>query len=183
MDDGLSEDHVTVKFSIALTMLICASAWCADIHALDVKPGQWETTTTGQMTGVPALPPEVLNKLTPEQRAKVESAMGARGAKPIISSSCMTKEKLQQGWNTGQDTLKTCITALATSTSSKQEIHIDCNQNGTKTTGTVKVEVVDSEHIRGSIQMMATNAGNDGHPMNINYSFSSKWLGAACTEK
>ena len=163
-------------------MLVCVSAWAVDIHALDVKPGQWETTTTGQMTGIPPIPPEVLNQLTPEQRAKMQSAMGARGAKPIVSTSCKTKEKLQQAWNTGQDALKACTWAVTTSTSSKQEVHIDCSQNGAKTSGTVKVETIDSEHIRGSIQMTA-NTGDEGHTMNMNYSFTSKWLGAACTEK
>jgi hypothetical protein len=173
---------VTVKFSMGFTLLVCASAWGADIHPLDVKPGQWETTTTGQMTGIPAIPPEVLNQMTPEQRAKVESAMGARGAKPMVSSSCKTKEKLEQAWNAGQDALKACTMAVTTSTSSKQEIHMDCNRNGMKSTGTVKVEAIDSEHIRGSIQMAAAT-GDDGHTMNMNYTFTSKWLGAACTEK
>ncbi len=91
------------RFLTGLMALACAAAWGADIHALDVKPGQWETTTTGQMTGIPAIPPEVLNQLTPEQRAKMQSAMGARGAKPMVSTSCKTKEKLQQAWNTGQE--------------------------------------------------------------------------------
>ena len=173
---------MTKTFSIGFAMLVCVSAWAVDIHALDVKPGQWETTTTGQMTGIPPIPPEVLNQLTPEQRAKMQSAMGARGAKPIVSTSCKTKEKLQQAWNTGQDALKACTWAVTTSTSSKQEVHIDCSQNGAKTSGTVKVETIDSEHIRGSIQMTA-NTGDEGHTMNMNYSFTSKWLGAACTEK
>jgi Protein of unknown function (DUF3617) len=106
MDDEVEGDYFDMRFSIGLTMLLCASAcsslWAADLHALEVKPGQWETTTTGQMTGVPAIPPEVLAKLTPEQRAKMESAMGARGAKPIVSTSCRTKEKLAEAWTTGQ---------------------------------------------------------------------------------
>jgi hypothetical protein len=170
---------VTAKFAIGLTMLACASAWGADLHALDVKPGQWETTTTGGMTGMPAIPPDVLNRLTPEQRAKMESAMGAHGAKPMVNTSCMTKEKLQQAWNTGQQSMKSCTMTVTTSSSSKQEIHMECNQNSQKMSGTVKVETVDSEHIRGSMEMTA--AGD--HPMSMNFSFTSKWLGDACTEK
>jgi hypothetical protein len=173
---------LTVKYLTGLAMLVCASVRGADMHALDVKPGQWETTMTGQMTGVPAIPPDVLNKLTPEQRAKVESAMGAHGAKPIVSSSCMTKEKLQQAWNTGQDSMKACTTSVTTSTSSKQEIHMECDRSGTKTSGTVRVEAVDSEHIRGSFQMTAVTSETN-HSMNMNYTFISKWVGAACTEK
>jgi hypothetical protein len=185
MDDEVGRGIIlTMRFSIGLTMLLCASAcsslWAADLHALDVKAGQWETTTTGQMTGAPAIPPDVLAKLTPEQRAKIESAMGARGAKPMVSTSCRTKEKLAEAWTTGQQTQKSCTTTLTGSSSSAQEVHMECNQNGTKSSGTVKVEVVDSEHIRGSFQMTTATDGN--HPMSMNYSFTSKWLGAACTE-
>lgn len=173
-----------MRFSIGLTMLLCASAcsilWAADFRALDVKTGQWETTVTGQMTGVPAIPAEVLARLTPEQRAKMESAMGARGAKPIVTTSCKTKEKLNQAWTTGQNNSKSCTTTLTGSSSSKQEVHLECNQDGAKTSGTIKVEAVDSEHIRGSFQMTAASDGN--HQMNMNYTFTSKWLGEACTE-
>jgi Protein of unknown function (DUF3617) len=173
-----------MRCSIGLTMLLCTAAcssmWADDIHALDVKPGQWETTVTGQMTGMPAIPPEALARLTPEQRAKLESAMGAQGAKPMVNTSCRTKEKLAQAWTTGQQSLKSCTTTVASSSSSKQEVHLECNQNGSKTSGTIKVEAVDSEHIHGSFQMTATS--NDNHAMNMNYSFTSKWLGAACTE-
>lgn len=161
-------------------MLFCSTLWAANLYALDVKTGQWETTTSGQMTGMPAIPPEVLAKMTPEQRAKLESAMGARGAKPIVSTYCLTKEKLEQAWNTGQSMAKNCTTTITSSTAGKQEVHLECNQNGTKMTGTVKVEAVDSEHARGSFQMTA--ASDSGHTMNMNYSFTSKWLGAACTE-
>lgn len=169
-----------MRLSIALTTLFCSSLWAVDFRALDVKTGTWETTTTGQMTGMPAIPPDALAHLTPEQRAKVEAAMGGRGAKPIVSTNCMTKEKLDHAWNAGEN-LKSCTFTATTSSSSKQEAHLECNQNGTKTSGSFKVEVVDSEHIRGSFQMTAASA-DTGHTMNMNYSFLSKWVGAACTE-
>jgi hypothetical protein len=168
-----------MRLSIGLTMLLCGSAWAADYQALNVKPGQWETTVTGQMTGIPAIPAEALAQMTPEQRAKVESALGGRGAKPMVNTYCMTKEKLDQGWSTGQN-LKSCTTTVTGSSSGKQEVHVECNQNGSKTSGTIKVEALDSEHIRGSFQMTATSEGN--HAMNMNYAFTSKWLGSACSE-
>jgi hypothetical protein len=184
MDDEVGRGIIlTMRFSIGLTMLLCASAcsslWAADFHALDVKTGQWETTVTGQITGAPAIPAEVLTQLTPEQRAKMESAMGGRGAKPMVTTSCKTKEKLNQAWTTGQNQ-KSCTTTVTGSSSSKQEVHLECSQDGAKSSGTIKVEAVDSEHIRGSFQMTAASDGN--HVMGMNYTFTSKWLGAACTE-
>jgi hypothetical protein len=170
-----------MKHLIGLTLLLSAGAWAADFTPMDVKPGQWETTTTGQMTGMPAIPPEALAQMTPEQRAKVESAMGARGAKPMVNTSCRTKEKLAQAWNTGQQFTKSCTTTVATSSSSKQEVHVECDRDGKKINGTLKVEALDSEHIRGSFQMTAAPENN--HAISMNYTFTSKWLGAACTEK
>jgi hypothetical protein len=181
MDDGITEDSLTMKHLIGLTLLLPAAAWAADYNPMDVKTGQWETTVTGQMTGVPAIPPEALARMTPEQRAKIASAMGGLGAKPMVSTNCRTKEKLAQAWSTGQQSMKSCTTTLVTSTSSKQEVHVECDRGGAKTSGTIKVEAVDSEHIRGSFQMTAAPQGD--HQINMNYSFTEKWIGPACTEK
>jgi hypothetical protein len=70
---------------------------------------------------------------------------------------------------------------VTASSSTKQEVQLECDRNGAKTSGTIKVEAVNSEHTRGSFQMTATSEGN--HVMSMNYTFTSKWLGAACTEK
>ena len=136
-----------------------------------------------QATSLPSIPPDVLNQMPPEQRAKMEAMLAARAGKPTSSTSCMTKEKLQQAWNTGQKGLEACTTSVITSTSSKQEIHIECNRRGMKTSGTIKVEALDSEHIRGNVQMIAADPSNSGQGMNMNYTFTSKWIGEACTEK
>jgi hypothetical protein len=69
---------------------------------------------------------------------------------------------------------------LVTSSGSKQEIHIDCTRDGGKATGTIKLEAVDSENLKGSMQMTMANGE---HTMNMNYSFAAKWIGAACAEK
>lgn len=175
------------KFSIGLTLLfssaMCSAVWAADFRPLDVKTGQWESTVSGQTTGMPPIPDEVLNQLTPEQRAKMEAAMQARSAgasKNTVSKSCLTKDKLDKPFNLGDDKTQACSRTLVTSSGSKQEIHIDCNSQGMKSTGTVKVEAVDSEHVKGSMQMAMTNGE---HTMNMNYVFTAKWIGPACTEK
>ena len=177
---------MTTKSGVGLAALLsavaCMSLSAADIHALNVKTGQWETTMSGQVSGLPPIPPEVLKQMTPEQRAKIEAMMGARGAKPTINTSCMTKEKLEKAWNSDQEAMKSCTTTVITSSPSKQEVHVECARQGTKTSGTVKVEALDSEHVRGSIQMTASGA-EVGQGMNMNYTFTSKWIGAACTEK
>jgi len=164
-------------------MLFCSNVWAADFQPFHVKTGEWQTTTTGQMTGMPPIPEDVLNRLTPDQRAQMEAAMAARGAhgnKPTVSKGCLTKEQLDKGFNTGDEATKMCTRTLVSSFGGKQELRMECARDGMKSSGTIKVEAVDSENVRGSMSMTATNGD---HTMNMNYTFASKWLGPACTEK
>lgn len=153
----------------------------ADFHPLGVKAGQWESTVSGQTTGMPPIPDEVLNRLTPEQRAKMQAAMQMRnGSKPTVSKSCLTKDMLDKPFNLGDENTKSCSRTMVTSSGGKQEIHIECSRESGKATGTIKVEAVDSENVKGSMQMTVTNGE---HTMNMNYTFASKWIGPACSEK
>lgn len=172
---------MTNKISLGLTLLACSTLWAADFLPLDVKTGEWQTTVTGQMSGIPPIPEDVLARLTPDQRAKMEAAMSARGGgKPTVSKNCLTKEKLEKGFNTGDESTKMCTRTMVSSFAGKQEMRIDCTRQNMKSTGTIKVEAVDSETVKGSIMMAATSGD---HTMNMNYSFVSKWIGPACTEK
>ncbi|HTR39501.1 MAG TPA: DUF3617 family protein [Bryobacteraceae bacterium] len=163
--------------------VLAVTAWGADnFHPLDVKTGLWETTVRNQMSGMPALPPDMLNRLTPEQRAKVEAAMKAHAAqapRTTISRSCMTREKLDKPYDlTNQP--KECTHKVITSNSSKQEVHFECAIGGGKQTGTVRVEAVDSENIKGTMQI---NMAAGERTSTTATDFSSKWLRSSCSEK
>lgn len=170
---------MTKKISIGFALLFCCTLWAADFRPLDVKTGQWEYTLTGQMTGLPPIPEEVLKRLTPEQRAKMEAVRGG-SPKTTVSKNCVTKDKLDQAFNMGDEAMKSCTRTLITSSGSRQEVHINCNRDGVKTTGVVKVEAVNPENVKGTMQMTMVNPD---HTMNMNYSFAAKWTGPACTEK
>jgi hypothetical protein len=160
-----------------------STLWAADFRPLDVKTGEWESTMTGQTSGQPPIPDEVLNRLTPEQRAKMEAAMqarGTRGPKTTVNKSCLTKDQLDKAFNLGDESTKACTRALVTSSGSKQEIHLECTREGMKSSGTIKVEAIDSENVKGSMQMAMTNGDRT---MNMNYTFAAKWIGPACTQK
>lgn len=162
-------------------MLACSTLWAADYRPLDVKTGQWETTVNSQMSGMPPIPDDVLNRMTPEQRAKIMAAMQARnGSKATVSKSCLTKDQLDKPFDLGDERTRSCTRTMITSSGSKQEARIDCTVNGSKTTGTIKVEAVDSGSVRGSMQM-AVSSGE--HSMNMNMTFASKWIGPVCSEK
>ena len=86
------------RVCILVSGLLCVStSFAAD--PLNVKTGQWETTVVTKISGQ-VLPKEMLDKMTPEQRTKLEQAMAARSggmAKPHVSKNCVTKEELEKG--------------------------------------------------------------------------------------
>lgn len=83
-----------VTFAIALAAGIPRQTLAASFNA---KPGAWQMSVSTLIVGNP-LPPEVLESMPPEKRAKVEAAMKARAAKPITLTHkvCVTQKNLDQ---------------------------------------------------------------------------------------
>jgi len=172
------------RFSIGFVLLfgstVCPAIRAADYRPLDVKTGQWQTTMTPQSSGQLPIPDELAKRLTPEQIAKVQAAMQERNGKPTVYKSCLTKDQLDKPFDLGDEKTKSCTHTVITSSGNKQDIRIDCSSQGMKASGTVKIEAVSSESIKGTMEMAITNGE---HTMNSNTTFTSKWVGAACTEK
>jgi hypothetical protein len=173
-----------LKTNILLGLVVFAGSalWAADtITPLDVKLGQWESTLTTESTGLPPIPPELLDRLPPEQRAKMEERLKAnasKGPKTTTHKSCLKKEDLNKALSFGNEE-KSCTRTIVTSNRSKQEIHMDCAIGGGKQTGTIRVEAISSENVKGSTEMTMTGAGRT---MNMNSTFTAKWLGPTCSE-
>lgn len=166
---------ITAKYSLILSLL-AGAAWAADAPPLDVKPGMWEGTTTYETSGAPPIPAEILAKMTPEQKAMLEARM-KQGPKTTVDKHCMTKEDLSKGLSYGDDH-GSCQHTVVNGSSTKQEIRMECNNAGVKGSGTIRVEAMDPEHMKFSLQM---TSGDGTHAMKINATGTRKWLGAGCT--
>jgi|CZKY01.1.fsa_nt_gi hypothetical protein len=171
------------KLLLALIVFSSLTLLAADkITPLNVKEGLWEVTVTHSMSGMPAMPaipPDALAKMPPEQRARVEAAMkqsGMGGPSTDVRKECITKEKLEKhsafGDNRGE-----CTRNVVNSTGSKLEVKFHCEEKQTSTDGTLVVEAVSSDSTKGTMQSV-TNS--NGRTMNMNITFSSKYLGPAC---
>ena len=168
-----------LRISFPLASALLCVAVCAAQTPLNVRPGEWESTITNETSGQLPIPQEMLDKMSPEQRAKMEAAMKARGMqgpRTMVNKHCIKKEDLDKPFANQN---KSCKQTIVTSSATKQEIHMDCEIGGGKQVGTLKFEAVDSSTVKGSMQMAASNGGRT---MNVNSTFSSKWLGPACTE-
>lgn len=167
-----------INVSLGFAFLFCGAACAADnVQPLDVKLGLWESTTTTEHSGVPPIPPEVLARLSPEQRAKVEErAKASAGPKAITRKSCVKKEDLDKALAFGNDD-KNCHRTVVSSSSSKLEFRMECGAGTMKSNGTVDIEAVSSEHVKGTVQM---TMGDGTRSMKMNTAFESKWLGPVC---
>jgi len=167
------------KVLLALFVLSSLALWAGDkIQPLDVKLGLWEVTLTGATSGQPPIPPDVLAKMTPEQLAKMQEIMAARsgGSSNTLSrKTCVTREKMDK--QTAFDDRKNCTRTVVSSSSSKLEMKVQCTEQNTTTNGTIHVEALNSETVKGSVRLVASGSGRT---MNINSDFTSRYLGPAC---
>ncbi|MGB6875809.1 MAG: DUF3617 domain-containing protein [Candidatus Acidiferrales bacterium] len=151
------------------------------MQPLNVKPGLWEVAVTmNGLPAMPAIPDSILAQMPPDQRAKMEAMMKGQ---PITTKSCVTKDKLEKS-EAFRNAPKSCTYTIVSSTSSKLEMKTECTKNGTKMTGNFLVEAIDSEHIKGSMRMNSSggNTSEGNNAMNMNTTFTEKWLGADCGE-
>ena len=168
------------RILLGLIFTIAIPAWVTDkVQPLNVRLGLWERTTTVTTRGEMPIPPDLLAKLTPEQRAKMEETMKARSAgapRTTTKKGCLTKEQLDKAFAFGEER-KSCTRTIITSTSSKLEVRLECAEQGMKSDGTFQVEALSPENVKGSVHMVATSGDRT---MNTTSNFTAKWLGPAC---
>jgi hypothetical protein len=170
-------------FTLAVALAVPIAAWpAADVKPLNAKPGLWEssvsTETAGRpaMAGMPQIPPEALAKMPPQQRAQLEAMMKSRsGGRPITTKVCLTRESLSSGVYAHRD--KSCTTRVISSSSTTQVLHVDCNRDELKSSGDVTVELLDPQHIRGTMVMKSSASGQTTE---MKMSFDNKWIADDC---
>lgn len=148
------------------------------LQPLNVKPGLWETTVTYAMEGGLPMSPEMLKRMTPEQRARLEEAMKSESANGHTTTykNCMKKQDLE---NPDFMDKKQCTwtTLESTSTTVKGSASCDYKDEGMTVNGSGEFVALDQEHVKGNMRMKANGGGRE---MNTNTVFTSKWLRSDC---
>lgn len=149
-----------------------------EIQPLNVKPGLWETTTTYNRSGAPPVPPEMLAKLTAEQRARLEQRMNAKSGGSTNTTTdqhCVTKEDIEKadfGQGKGE-----CTYTIQTSTSNQGKGSYSCMVEGMQVNGSLELNAVDPEHIKGSSH---GSLSGGSRTMNVETTFTSKFVSSSC---
>jgi hypothetical protein len=164
----------------ASACVFASGAAIAQLQPLNVKTGQWQVTLTSSVNAT--LPPEAqaaLARLPPAQQEALRSRFGG-GPQTRTYPKCLKQTDLANG--AFQDPNQTCNwTTVMSSPNDMQLRGTMCRANGRDDmTGdvTVTIHAIDSENATGSVQF---NAAGRGTNIASNSTFTSKWVGAACT--
>lgn len=164
-------------------LFVCSLTLCNadDIPFLDVKQGLWEVSTTHSMKGMPSggsmadIPPDVLAKMPPDQRAKIEAMMSGKPSTDV-TKQCITKEKLEKRSaftnNRGE-----CTRTVVSSTGRKMEMKFHCVDKDATSDGTAVMEAITSDNVKGTVHIVTKTSENN---ITMDFTVSSKYLGPAC---
>jgi hypothetical protein len=155
-----------------LFAMVMGAAAAAD--KLAVKTGEWETTITTRVDGS-VIPKDLLARVPPEKRAQFEQAVAASAAanaKPRITKTCMTEADLEKGAFTPPDS--SCKVTTIARTATHQEMSVECERDGRKSTGHMVVDATSNERIKGVMELLV----GEGKAI---ANFDGRWLGSTCT--
>jgi hypothetical protein len=148
---------------------------------LNIKPGNWATTITVQTSGSMPYPEELLAKMTPEQRARLEAALTKQANTPPKThelQKCLTKEDIAKAM--ALDTDESCKLTVVSSTSSRIEGRMSCGDKGVSMNGTMQLEASSAEAMKFTYHL---TSGDGTHTMTVTANGTSKWMGPTCPEK
>lgn len=165
-------------------ILLAAACFLVPVAAaaekLNVKPGLWEINSTSRISGVPPLPPEVLAKMTPEQRAQMEAAFKAetqKGPQRDVDRECITLEELERPFQSAN--AENCTQTIVATTRTTQEVRLVCTGEY-KGSGVFRVTTPTAETMTGTLDLSMGEAKN---AMRIQAKLDGRWLGADCGDE
>jgi hypothetical protein len=149
---------------------------------LNIKIGLWQMTYTTERNGTPRAPaiaPELLAKMNPEQRARTEARLKARaiqGVQVETRKYCMTEERLKKAIFENPETGAVCPRTFFVSTPKDQQFHDECTEGGAKRIVDGRFEALDVDTMKGSLK--AKTEGGNAYAVNVD--IAGRWIAADC---
>lgn len=146
----------------------------AGATSFNARPGAWESTTTSVMSGQ-LMPADVLARMPPEQRARIEAMLAAQSgkARTTVHKSCITKADLDQNRLLKSDDEKHCKTTVVTSSPSKLVLDRECPSPHPNSAHVV-IEASTPEHYVGHMDVTLDQGAT------VHLDIQARWLGASC---
>ena len=151
-------------------------ALAADDTPLKVKPGLWELTSDTERSGAPPIPAEVLAKMSPDQRTKLEAAMkGAMGPQHRVDKRCVSQEQIDRGF-APEKMSGHCTQKVMSSSATAREGSFQCS-GPNDASGTYRIQASSPESVVADWNMTMTHGGS---AMTMKSNMQGKWLSADC---
>lgn len=166
--------------AVAALLLTTLSAAGAGAEKLNVKLGLWEMTSLMRFSGVPPLPKDVLDRMTPEQQAKMRADLKAaseEAPEPDVSSECITQEDLDRPFKSSSS--EDCTQTIVRTTKTTQEIRMVCTGK-IKGSGLFRVTTPTPESMTGELDL---KAGEGPDAFTIKGTIKGRWLGSDCGDE
>ena len=161
-----------MRFAITAACVgVCTSVALAE--SLAIKPGKWEMTYTSQISG-DSTPPAMLEKLTPEQRARHEERMKKRadtGPRQRTQTTCVKKEELDRD-AFAKDRQKDCTYKVTAQTRTLHAATYECAGAGARK-GEFRYEAIGNDKVKGSMKITTARSA-------MVMQLEGKWMGAVC---
>ena len=169
-----------IAFASLCFALCSAIAGQAQTIKLRIRPGLWEMTTTGKMSGPPPIPPELLAQLPPDRRAKIEAAVRqatTRASQPQTHTHCITEKDLSRGFNPDQKHLPDyCHKSVVSNAGNVMEVRAECTGRE-NVSARFRFQAVSPMAMEGTIDIRMSSGA---HSMSVHRVLHAKWLGSDC---
>ena len=129
---------------------------------------------------MPPLPKEVLDQMTPQQRAEMQAALkaeSAKGPQTDVDRECITEKDIEHPFDSADS--EDCKQTIVTTTRTTQEVRLVCTGEH-KGTGTLKVTTPTPTTMTGLLDM---RAGDGKDAMTIKAQMKGRWLAADCGDE
>jgi Protein of unknown function (DUF3617) len=173
--------HAFTASALSALGLISTLGYAAEPEvAMNVELGLWEVTTTGGASGTPAIPEALLQRMTPEQQAKMQQLLAQRvqGQK---FKECMTAEKRSKGFGNKEEDGGKCKVTVTTNTPTEFQAQRQCaasSGDSTLTDYKMHFNITGKHHASGTIDIAITH--QDGKVTNVHSALEAQWLGSDC---
>lgn len=162
---------------LALAVPLCAADKAT---VLNIKPGLWSVTTRTVKRNMP-VPADMLAKLSPAQRARLEARMRASAqetTKITTARQCLTEEQVEKGAIFGGESGgRGCMNTHVRSSRTKAVVRIVCRGKGVKQESVMHQDALSAESVKELSQLTTTENGQTAY---YQAAFTATWLGPVC---
>jgi len=148
----------------------------ARAEGLAVRPGLWESSSSGGATGggMPQIPPEALARMTPDQQAMLRQRMAGGATAP--HRYCVTPAMVNKGF-AGPNNQPHCNHTVVSNTASEVRITVACT-GAHPSNGTIVVHPLGDTVVSGTMDLSVGDGR--GGSMPVHREFESHWVGPDC---